>query len=296
MPSISVSGDTSVHGGAPLNTGLSADVFAGNKKVAIVGSGSSSNDNQYSSPNRTVHSAANQTDDKGSANVFVNNKPLHRVNDARKEGTTAGPGVSTRLVGGAGGGGPAPEPGPPPGASYPEGSQPAGLIGAFDPTKFAPNPNGPQYPPITLPGAVPGKDYAYREIGGYAYLINLSSFTPTATEHVPSAYGDTVQGITRTWNIPGLPEGSQNFQTLQPAPLAVVNPELNAYNQLSRDQQFEIINGYCTQYNLNFLVSGGDAGPTASPGYAESSAFRTYLANNGITGPGDTTGEFTPGT
>jgi hypothetical protein len=294
MPYISVSGDTSVHGGAPLTSGLSADVFAGDKAVALVGSGSSSPDSQYDARNRPVHSAANQTADKGSTTVFVNNKALHRVNDARKEGTTSGPGISTILVGGPGGGGPAPEPGPPPGASYPEGSQPAGLIGAFDPTKFAPNPNGPQYPPITLPGAVPGKDYAYREIGGYAYLINLSSFTPTATEHVPSAYGDTTQGITRTWNIPGLPEGSQNFQTLQPAPLAVVNPELNAYNQLSRTQQFEIINGYCTQYNLNFLVSGGDAGPTASPGYAESSAFRTYLANNGITGPGDTTGEFSP--
>lgn len=293
MPSISVSGDTSIHGGAPLNTGLSSDVFAGGKKVALLGSGSGSNDNQYNPQNASIHNAGNQTTNQGSTTVFVNGKALHRVNDARKEGKTAGPGIASILVGGPGGASTVGSQQPAPAGSVVPGDQPAGLLGAFDPTKFALNPNGPQFPPIPLATAVPGKDYAYKEIDGSAYLINLNSFTPVSTERVVSVYGDTPQGITRTWNIPGLPEGSQNFQTNQPAPLAVLNPPLDAFSNLPLDQRLEIVNNYCTQNNLNGLVGGGDAGPTASPGYAESTAFRDFLVSQGINGPGDTTGEYT---
>ena len=125
MPAISVDGDTNVHGGAPLNSGLSGDVFAGNKNVALSGqSTSTANDSQYHPTYRPVHVAANQKATQGSTSVFVNNKPLHRIGDTRIDGKTSGPGISTVLVGGASGGGAAPEPGPPPGASYPEGSQP----------------------------------------------------------------------------------------------------------------------------------------------------------------------------
>jgi hypothetical protein len=101
MPNISVDGDTSIHGGAPLNTGLSSDVIAGNKAVALSGqTGSSQNDNQYDSRRRPQHTAGNQTASAGSDNVFANNKPIHRVNDARKEGATAGPGIATVKVNG----------------------------------------------------------------------------------------------------------------------------------------------------------------------------------------------------
>lgn len=99
MPNISVVGDTSVHGGAPINAGLSGDVFAGNKAVAVAGqSTSTSNDNQYNSKTATQHKAENQQATGGSANVFVNNKPVHRAGDARKDGATAGPGVATVIV------------------------------------------------------------------------------------------------------------------------------------------------------------------------------------------------------
>jgi uncharacterized Zn-binding protein involved in type VI secretion len=290
MPSISVSGDTSVHGGAPLDTGLSSDVFAGGKKVALLGSGSSSPDSQYDSRNRPVHNAGNQTTKQGSTTVFVNGKALHRVNDARLEGTTSGPGIATILVGGPGGAstvGSAPA--APAGSSIPDG-QPPGLIGAFDPNLFIAN--GTNGYPMPRANAVPGKDYTYREDGNGGYLlINLNSFTPNVTERVTSVYGDTPQGITRTWTIPGLPE--ETFQTNQPAPLAVLNPPLDAFSNLPLDQRREIVNNYCTQNNLNGLVGGGDAGPTASPGYAESTAFRDFLVSQGINGPGDTTGEYT---
>jgi uncharacterized Zn-binding protein involved in type VI secretion len=99
MPNISVAGDTSVHGGAPLDSGLSGDVFAGNKAVAVAGqSTSTSNDSQYNSRTATQHRAENQQASGGSSNVFVNNKPVHRVGDARKDGATAGPGIATVIV------------------------------------------------------------------------------------------------------------------------------------------------------------------------------------------------------
>jgi uncharacterized Zn-binding protein involved in type VI secretion len=95
MAKISVAGDTSIHGGAPLNTGLSSNVSAGGKAVAIVGSGSSSNDDQYNSRFNPIHVSGNQTATGGSGNVSVNNKPVHRVGDARIEGATGGPGISS---------------------------------------------------------------------------------------------------------------------------------------------------------------------------------------------------------
>ena len=98
MPNISTVGDTNVHGGSPLDSGLSGDVFAGNKSVAVAGqSTSTSNDSQYSRT-ATQHRAENQQAVGGSANVFVNNKPVHRIGDARKDGATVGPGVATVIV------------------------------------------------------------------------------------------------------------------------------------------------------------------------------------------------------
>jgi len=101
MAAISVSGDTSVHGGAPLNTGLSGNVSAGGKGVATVGSGSSSNDDLYNA-NRRGHPqgvAGNQTATGGSGTVFVNGKAVHRIGDARIDGATAGPGISSVNIG-----------------------------------------------------------------------------------------------------------------------------------------------------------------------------------------------------
>ena len=96
MANISVEGDTSVHGGAPFNTGLSSNVKAGGKGIALAGqTGSSSNDDQYNSRFNPIHNSGNQTASGGSGNVFVNGKAVHRVGDARKEGATAGPGISS---------------------------------------------------------------------------------------------------------------------------------------------------------------------------------------------------------
>lgn len=102
MPTISVNGDTSTHGGAPLNSGLSADVSAGNKAVALSGqSTSTSNDDQYNANPRSHPQgiAANQKANAGSATVFANNKPVHRVGDARIDGSTSGPGIPSVNVG-----------------------------------------------------------------------------------------------------------------------------------------------------------------------------------------------------
>ena len=101
MPAnISVEGDTSVHGGAPFNTGLSTTVFAGSKGVALADqTGSTSNDDQYNSRFNPVHNSGNQTASAGSGTVFANNKSVHRVGDARKEGSTGGPGISSVQVG-----------------------------------------------------------------------------------------------------------------------------------------------------------------------------------------------------
>ena len=101
MAYISVAGDTSTHGGAPFDTGLSTNVKAGNKYIALKSqTGSTSNDDQY---NANPHGhpsgvAANQTANAGSSNVFANNKAVHKVGDARIDGATAGPGISTVKV------------------------------------------------------------------------------------------------------------------------------------------------------------------------------------------------------
>lgn len=102
MAAISVEGDTNVHGGAPFNTGLSTDVKAGNKGIALAGqTGSTANDDQYNQ-NRRSHPqgvASNQVASGGSGTVKINNKPVHRVGDARLDGATAGPGNTTINVG-----------------------------------------------------------------------------------------------------------------------------------------------------------------------------------------------------
>jgi uncharacterized Zn-binding protein involved in type VI secretion len=107
MANISVEGDTSTHGSAPFDTGLSANVNAGGKAVASVGqAGSSLNDTRYETEigvgNIRLHPegvAANQTANAGSATVFVNGNPVHRVGDARIDGATAGPGIDSVQVG-----------------------------------------------------------------------------------------------------------------------------------------------------------------------------------------------------
>ena len=100
MDKISVEGDVSSHGGAPFDTGLSSDVMAGGKGVALASqSTSSSNDSLYNIQTHPEGIAANQKANVGSGTVFANNKPVHRVNDARIDGTTAGPGISTVKVG-----------------------------------------------------------------------------------------------------------------------------------------------------------------------------------------------------
>lgn len=100
MANISVKGDTSVHGGAPFDKGLSGNVYAGNLPVAESGvSGSNENDNQYDPLRRQIHNSGNQTANAGSATVFANGHPVHRVGDARLEGSTAGPGISSVQVG-----------------------------------------------------------------------------------------------------------------------------------------------------------------------------------------------------
>ncbi|CAB4125154.1 PAAR motif [uncultured Caudovirales phage] len=96
MANISVAGDTSTHGGAPFNQGLSTTVFAGNKAVAVKDqTTSSSPDSQYDGNLRPQHSAANQKANAGSTKVFANNKPIHRVGDARIDGATSGPGIAS---------------------------------------------------------------------------------------------------------------------------------------------------------------------------------------------------------
>ena len=99
MGAISTGGDTNVHGGAPFNTGLSTTVFVNNQGVALAGqTGSTQNDTLYNQ-NRNAHPqgvAGNQTANAGSSTVFVNDKPVHRIGDARIDGsTTFPPGADT---------------------------------------------------------------------------------------------------------------------------------------------------------------------------------------------------------
>lgn len=103
MPAnISVEGDTSVHGGAPFNSGLSADVYIGTKKAALAGQTTSTQNDDLYNQNPRGHSqgvAANQKANAGSSTVYINGKQVHRVGDARIDGATAGPGNSTVQIG-----------------------------------------------------------------------------------------------------------------------------------------------------------------------------------------------------
>jgi len=102
MPSISVAGDTNVHGGAPFDAGLSTDVLAGGKGIALTGQTTSNeNDNLYNQ-NSQAHPqgvSGNQLAVGGSGSVFINGKPIHRVGDARIDGATSGPGLGSCQVG-----------------------------------------------------------------------------------------------------------------------------------------------------------------------------------------------------
>lgn len=98
MGKISLAGDTNVHGGAPFDTGLSTNVTANGKGIALAGQTTSSQNDTLYNQNRRSHPqgvAANQQATAGSASVFVNGKPVHRVGDARIDGATAGPGSSS---------------------------------------------------------------------------------------------------------------------------------------------------------------------------------------------------------
>jgi uncharacterized Zn-binding protein involved in type VI secretion len=101
MPTISVEGDTNVHGGAPFDTGLSPNVYIGNKKAVTVDTGSTQNDDLYNQNPRSHPQgvSGNQTATGGSATVYINGKKVHRIGDARIDGTTSGPGNSTVQVG-----------------------------------------------------------------------------------------------------------------------------------------------------------------------------------------------------
>lgn len=102
MASVSLEGDTNVHGGAPFNTGLSSTVKIGNKGVALVNQTTSSQNDTLYNQNPIGHSqgiAANQLASSGSGTVRIEGKSVHRVGDARLDGTTAGPGLSTVNIG-----------------------------------------------------------------------------------------------------------------------------------------------------------------------------------------------------
>ena len=95
MGSVSLAGDTNAHGGAPFDKGLSTNVLINGKGVVLVGqTGSNENDDLYNRNPRGHPQgiAANQTAAAGSGTVFINGKAVHRVGDARIDGTTAGPG------------------------------------------------------------------------------------------------------------------------------------------------------------------------------------------------------------
>jgi len=95
MGAISLEGDTNAHGGAPFDTGLSSTVKINGKGVVLAGqTGSTQNDTLYNQ-NRRAHPqgvASNQLAVGGSGTVFIEGKPVHRIGDARIDGSTAGPG------------------------------------------------------------------------------------------------------------------------------------------------------------------------------------------------------------
>jgi hypothetical protein len=94
MATISVDGDTNAHGGAAFDTGLTTTVKTNGKGIAVVGTSSSSNDDLYNVNPRAHPSgvAANQVASGASGTVKINGAPVHRVGDARTDGSTSGPG------------------------------------------------------------------------------------------------------------------------------------------------------------------------------------------------------------
>lgn len=102
MGSVSLEGDTNVHGGAPFDTGLSSTVKIGGKGVALAGQTTSSQNDTLYNQNPNGHSqgrAANQQATGGSSTVRIEGRGVHRVGDARIDGSTAGPGLGTVNIG-----------------------------------------------------------------------------------------------------------------------------------------------------------------------------------------------------
>lgn len=102
MGSISVEGDTNVHGGAPFDTGLSPNAYIGTKKAVLTGQTSSTQNDDLYNQNRRNHPSgvsSNQLASAGSSKVFINGKGVHRVGDARLDGATAGPGNPNVQIG-----------------------------------------------------------------------------------------------------------------------------------------------------------------------------------------------------
>jgi uncharacterized Zn-binding protein involved in type VI secretion len=102
MGSISVAGDTNVHGGAPFDSGLSTNVLAGGNGIALSGQTTSNENDDLYNQNSRAHPqgiAGNQLANAGSGTVFINDKPVHRIGDARIDGATDGPGLGSCQVG-----------------------------------------------------------------------------------------------------------------------------------------------------------------------------------------------------
>lgn len=95
LKTISVEGDTSTHGGAGFDTGLTTNVKTNGKGIAVVGTSSSNDDALYVPPNlpsKTIHKSANQVAVGASGTVRINKSPVHRIGDTRTDAATSGPG------------------------------------------------------------------------------------------------------------------------------------------------------------------------------------------------------------
>jgi len=275
MPAISVSGDTNAHGGAPFNTGLSSTVLAGNKGIALAGqTGSTANDDLYNK-NKNAHPtgiAANQTASIGSTSVFINNKQVHRVGDPRIDGTTAGPGEGTVIIGAGGASSGAYAPTSVPGnPTFTTGST-ASFKGTPDPSIFVLDANGNPFSPTAT--ARPGIDYAVVEFTPGIYtLVNLHDYTPDSTNVQPIAPGN---GIVQRFTIDGLTFDTASFYTLDQ-----FDAPLYAFGNLSKEERFALISEYGKQNNVDFMTNG-DYGPNSNPAYYESDSFKNFLASKGL--------------
>lgn len=102
MGSISLEGDTNVHGGAPFDTGLSSTVKAGNKRIVLAGQTTSSQNDTLYNQNPQGHPqgiAANQLAVGSSGTVKIEGRGVHRTGDARIDGLTDGPGLGSVNIG-----------------------------------------------------------------------------------------------------------------------------------------------------------------------------------------------------